>query len=281
MKLSLLIVSYNAGQLLRECVESLEPAAQGSGQLVEGEPLEVEVIVVDNASVDPEVAAVRRDFPWVRWVQSPENRGFSAAVNEGAACSKGELLLLLNPDTRVGPEGLAEMTRAFLARQNAAGMGFRQVDAEGELQLSVGLKPGFGTELVRRVVQRGFDRGGSVARAVVDRWLGKARKVSWVAGSVLMVRRRDFDAVAGFDEGFFLYFEDIDFCLRLGEAVGPVWFEPSVTLVHHRGQSARTASAASDRAYRESQLYFWGKHRGRLHRGVMAAWLRVRGKHPE
>ena len=106
MKLSLLIVSYNAGQLLRECVESLEPVVQGPGQSVEGEPLEVEVIVVDNASVDPAVGTVRRDFPWVRWVQSPENRGFSAAVNEGAACSEGEILLLLNPDTRVGTRGV-------------------------------------------------------------------------------------------------------------------------------------------------------------------------------
>ncbi len=276
MKLSILIVSYNVGDLLRRCLERLVSGdAGGAGAS------SFEVVVVDNASSDPEVENVRASFPNITWVQLPNNLGFSAAVNAGAAVADGELYLLLNPDTEVDPGGIAGMVEAFLRIPDAGAMGYRQVDEHGELQLSVGLEPGYFNELGRKLLQRRFDRGGRWARAVVERWLGVTRRVSWVAGSALMVRRDAFEVVEGFDEGFFLYFEDIDFCLRLSAAVGPVYFEPGVTLIHRRGQSAKTSQGAAAAAYRRSQLYFWGKHRGRLHQRVMKGYLRLRGQSPD
>ena len=276
MKLSILIVSYNVGHLLRRCLTELAGSESG----VAARP-PFEVVVVDNASTDPEVLEVRESFPSVTWVQFSRNLGFSAAVNAGAAAATGEYYLLLNPDTELSCDKVSAMVDAFVGVPGASAMGYRQVDEFGEVQLSVGLEPGYFSELGRKFLQRRFDRGGRWARAVVERWLQVTRPVSWVAGSALMVRRNDFEQIGGFDEGFFLYFEDIDFCLRLARRVGPVYFEPAITLVHRRGQSAKTNSVQAEAAYRRSQLYFWGKHRGWIHQQVMKNYLRLRGQSPD
>jgi hypothetical protein len=266
MRLTVLIVSYGVRDLLAHCLESLGGHA--------------ETIVVDNASPDGSADLVRERFPAVRLVALPENRGFSAAVNRGARDATGDALLLLNPDAEVLVGGMERMLSSVLLRPDAWAVGFRQVDEEGRYQLSVGLEPGFATELLRRTVQRRLDRGGRWLGGAIDRLLSRPVRVPWVAGSVLLVRRDAFRRVGGFDERFFLYFEDIDFCLRLRAAGGRVYYDPTVTVLHHRGASAAGARELASRAYRESQLYFWEKHRGPWARRLVHAYLRARGLAP-
>ncbi len=261
MSLSVLIVSYNARDRLRNCLASLTEA--------------FEVVVVDNASPDESAAMVRDEFPEVRLVAWPKNRGFSAGVNEAARIASGDCLLLLNPDTVVPRGALLALERALAARPKAGALGCRQVDEWGRLQLTIGPRPSFVMELLRRAVQRRLDAGSAWVAAMLDRVLAKPRRVPWVAGSALVVRRREFAAVGGFDEGFFLYFEDIDFCLRLGRLGLMVYYDPSITLTHIRGASAETSPKIARRAYRESQLRYWQKHRGRLALGVVRAYQRL------
>lgn len=257
MKLSILVVSYNVRELLRRCLESTR---------------DHEVIVVDNASSDGTVEMVRESFPEVRLLAWEQNLGFSAAVNAGAREATGDVFLLLNPDAELPSGATRRMLSALQGRPDAWAMGFRQVDADGRFQLAMGPKPGLVVELARKFVQDRLDRGDTALGSLIDR-VSEAGQVGWVAGSSLLVHRHAFEKVGGFDERFFLYFEDIDFCLRVTQAGGAVYYDPYVTIVHHRGQSARRHKSIASAAYRDSQLWFWEKHRGPWVRRLVHAYL--------
>lgn len=267
MGISVLVVSYRVPALLGRCLGSLADAH--------------EIVVVDNASNDGSAELVRARFPKATLIAWEENRGFSAAVNAAAAAATGDKLLVLNPDTELASGALSDMERALdTAGEDVWAMGFRQVDSEGAFQLAVGPAPSLVGELVRMVVQRRLDAGDRWLGRLVDRWLGKTRDVSWVGGSALLVRRRAYEAVGGFDDGFFLYFEDADLCLRLRAAGGRVVYHPGITLVHHGGASAAENRDHARRAYRQSQLRYWEKHRGAGVARVIALYQRLRGVAP-
>ena len=263
MKISVIIVSFDCGVVLARCLATL--------------PQSAEVIVVDNASSDGTQAMVRQQFPWVHLIARTVNGGFSVAVNQAAQAAHGEAFLLLNPDTELQPAALARMQQALTATDDTWAVGFRQVDAQGFFQLAVGPTPTLRAEAMRRFAQRALDRRDSRAAWVLDHLLPRRRRVAWVAGSSLLVWRHAFARVGGFDERFFLYFEDIDFCLRLRHAGGAVYYDPSVTVLHHRGVSAARHSEFAQRAYRQSQLYFWEKYRGPWLRALMQRYLQWRG----
>lgn len=260
MKLSILVVSHNVRELLRRCLASTA---------------EHEVVVVDNASHDGTADMVRESFPQVKLVDWGVNKGFATAVNEAARNASGDVFLLLNPDAELPSGAPRRMLSALGSHTDAVAMGFRQVDAQGHFQLAMGLTPTLLVELGRKLIQNRLDRGDVVLGNLLDR-MSNAGPVAWVAGSALLVRRSAFESIGGLDERFFLYFEDIDFCLRLTRTGGHVYYDPFITVVHHRGQSARTDQMAAARAYRESQLYFWEKHRGPWVRRLVQAYLMAR-----
>jgi len=254
---SVIIVNYNTGAVLRGALEALEGGEQ------------CEVIVVDNASTDDATQAVRGDHPWVHWIQLGSNLGFGAANNRGAREASGDVLLLLNPDASISSEALELVHAICVDSSDTGAIGFRQVDEEGCWQLSVGLEPSLVSELARKVLQDNLDAGRHRIGQVVDRLLSRPTEVAWVAGSALAIRRSVFERVGGFDERFFLYFEDIDLCLRVRQEVGPVVYDPRVTLTHIRGVSARTAPKRSRVYYRESQVLFWELYGGSGIRGAL------------
>ena len=264
--ISVIIVSYNVADRLADCLASL--------------PRDADITVVDNASTDASVDLVRRQFPWVRLIAQAENLGFSQAVNRGVAASCGGILLILNPDAELPSGGLDALRGALLARPESWALGPRQVDAEGHLQLSWGWRPSLAGELWRRTLQRRLDRGQHGVGRWLDRRMASCQPVAWMAGSCLLVWRWAFERVGGFDERYFLYFEDIDFCLRLRAAGGSVLYEPAVTVLHHRGQSAATAPGPAAAAYRRSQLLFWAWHRGPWMAALVGGYLAVSGRRP-
>ncbi len=266
--ISAIVVSYGVRERLRRCLASMAPDASG-GRL--------EVIVVDNASADGSAEAVRAEFPWARLIAHPDNRGFAAAANAGAGVASGEAFLILNPDTEA-PPGLADLAaRALRAHPRAGAVGFRQVDEHGMLQLSFGLQPGWFTELLRHTVQDRFNRSDRRLASWIDRRFSTPRRVAWVSGATLLTPRAAFERTGGFDIGFFLFFEDIDYCLRLRRAGDEVWYDPTVTFLHHRGQSEAVEPALAARTYRQSQLRFWSRHRGPMAGAAVALYQRLRG----
>jgi GT2 family glycosyltransferase len=231
-----------------------------------------EVMIVDNHSPAHPLTVRLRRRPGVslrRWVR---NHGFAKAANEGCRLSRGEWCLLLNPDI-TAPEGFLEevVRRAAEAardepRVGIIGFGLRNED--GSLQRSAGPFP----SLV-----------GSIARLALPRarrkyhWSAPARwgKVAWVSGCCLMVRRDCFRDLGGFDEDFFLYYEDVDLCRRAAERGWQVCQEPAIQVIHHEPLHRRTVSAPLRLFTRHALLTYGTKHWPRWQLHILAGLVRA------
>lgn len=267
-RLAIIIVTYNSARDIDTVLRSLtEPAPAVSH----------EILVVDNASTDGTASRIRSTWPGVRLIESPGNLGFAAANNRGIRESSSELVLLLNPDTRV-PAGAVDRLVAHLdAQQDIAIVGPRIVDGEGRAELSFGAMIAPLTELKQKMLVVGNDRGVAPIVSMVDRMTRQTREVDWVSGACMVVRRADLEAVGLLDERFFLYTEDVDLCASVRARGRHVRFAADVEIVHLRGRSAGATTAA---AYRRSQLAFYAKHHPAW-LPWLRAYLKVRGELPD
>ena len=260
-RLSVIIVAYNIRADLERCLRSL---------VVHKPHVDHEVLVVDNASTDDTVEALRARWPGVRLIDAGSNVGFSKGNNIGIRQSFGELVLLLNGDTEV-PAGAVDALVAVLDRRpDAAIAGPRLVDATGRAELSFGCMISPLNELRQKLRARGN----------VERLTSIEREVDWVSGACLLVRRADAEAVGLLDERFFMYTEDVDFCAAVRARGRKVLFTPAATIVHMRGRSRQTAPHATAAAYRRSQLAFYEKHHPRW-APILRFYLRVRRRLPD
>lgn len=259
------VVSYESGAQLPACLAAL------SGEVAEA-------VVVDNGSRRPAPPALRRRHPEVRWIDNPDNRGFAAAANQGAAATAAEHILLLNPDCELltGLEALVNDCR----REGVAGAGGLLVSADGSPQT------GFCCRRLPTPRSLAFEALG-VNRAwpsnpVNRRYRmlgldpGSAREVEQPAGAFLLLRRDAFEQVGGLDEGFRpLWFEDVDLCRRLLDAGYRLRFNPAAAARHAGGHSVGALSPEGrQRAWYGGMLRYAGKHfPPRAHRRVRGAAL--------
>ena len=260
-RLSIVIVSYNAREDLERCLESLA---------VNPPSVEHEVVVVDNASRDDTVHAVRTRWPAVRLIEAGGNLGFARANNMGIRQSSGELLLLLNGDTIVPAGAIDALVAAIDRRPDVAVAGPRLVDGAGRAELSFGVM----------LSPLGEIRQKLRARGNVERLTSREREVDWVSGACLLVRRSDAEAVGLLDERFFMYTEDVDFCSAIRARGRGVLFSPASRVIHLRGRSRATAPRETARAYRRSQIAFYEKHHPTWV-PLLRLYLRIRGRGPD
>lgn len=245
--LSIVIVSYNVRDLLAECLRSLQSAASN---------LSLQVFVVDNASRDGSAEMVRADFAGVTLVANLDNRGFAAANNQALACATGRYWLLLNPDTEIRA-GALETLVAFMGEHPRAGVcGPRLVYGDGTLQHSA-----FGFPSLAQVY---LDLFPSNWRLAESRLNGRYPR-SWYArgvpfpidhplGACLMVRAEAVAQVGLLDEGYFIYAEEVDWCMRFKRAGWEIWCVPAAEIVHHE---ARSTQQFRDRMYVELWKARW------------------------
>jgi N-acetylglucosaminyl-diphospho-decaprenol L-rhamnosyltransferase len=219
-------VSYRSRELLRSSLESLRsypPAAP------------MKVIVVDNASADGTTEMVRGEYPEVELIASDSNLGFAAATNLGAARGGSPCLLALNPDTAVTEGALDIMLAAMEAHDDVAVAGPRLVREDGSLDHAA--KRGFPTPLsalghFTGVGRRPRASGRLAAYRAPDVESGP---VDAVNGAFMLMRRSAFEAAGGFDEGYWMYMEDLDLSYRLRQRGWLSWYEPSATVMHVKG----------------------------------------------
>jgi GT2 family glycosyltransferase len=268
--LTIVIVSYNANRDLERCLDALA----ASPPLVEHE-----VVVVDNASNDGSADAVR-ERPTVRLIEAGSNLGFARANNLAIRATRGELVLLLNSDTVPAPGAIDTLVNRLVARPDAAVIGPRLVDANGRLEVSTGRMIGPFAELWRKILVRMHARGAPGFVWYVERRAHREHAVDWVSGACLLVRRSDAEAVGLLDERFFMYTEDVDFCAAIRARGRKVLFTPAADVVHARGRSAAAAPAATQAAYRRSQIAFYDKHLPTW-APLLRAYLRLRRKIPD
>jgi GT2 family glycosyltransferase len=269
-RLSIIIVTYNSAAYIDSCLTSLVQHAPA---------IDHEVVVVDNASPDGTAAAVRARWPGVRVIDADANVGFARANNIGIRQTFGPLILLLNPDTSVCTGALDALVTELDARPDVAVIGPRLVDADGQVELSFGRMMSPLAELRQKLLVDGSNRFGPV-RTYVESLMRRPREVDWVSGACLLVRRTDAEAVGLMDERFFMYAEDVDFCAAIRARGRRVLFWPFAQVTHLRGRSRATASAATEQAYRRSQLAFYQKHHPRWV-PFLRGYLKVRGRLPD
>jgi GT2 family glycosyltransferase len=268
--ISIIIVSYNARADLERCLESLAAAPPRASY---------EIVVVDNASSDGSVDAVRQ-WPNVRVLVQSSNRGFAAANNAGIRVTTGELILLLNSDTIVPAGAIESLSERLRAHPDAAVAGPRLVDATGATELSFGPMIAPLAELRQKMISSLNARGFAPAVAWVNRLTAHERYVDWVSGAALLVYRKDAQAAGLLDERYFLYTEDVDLCAAIRARGRRVLFTPKATITHLRGRSRASAPAASTLAYRRSQLAFYQKHHPRWV-PALKAYLKLKRQGPD
>ena len=267
---TIVIVSYNTRPELENCLASLARHPPRTPH---------DVIVVDNASTDGTPEALRQRWPAVRLLEAGSNLGFAGANNLGVRASTSEFVLLLNSDTLVPDAAVDTLVAHLVAEPGAGAAGPRIIDAAGRPELSFGAMMGPCTELRQKLLVRLQARGVPAVVRHVERLTRRRHDADWVSGACLLVRREDAMAAGLLDERYFLYAEDVDFCAALRGLGRRILFTPDAQVVHLRGASGRSRPAATERAYRESQLAFYAKHHPRWV-PVLRVYLRLRGKLP-
>jgi GT2 family glycosyltransferase len=247
-ELSVIIVCHNGWPDLRRCLASLRDYPPASPH---------EVIVVDNCSEDGAPDRTAGEFPHFKLLRNRVNRGFPAANNQGIEAARGRFLLFLNPDTRVGPGFLDRMLDALRSRPDWGAVGPALFNDRGFFQVSFGGRVNFRTEWARKLFLN------AVIRRRIHRWK-TPREVEWLSGACMMARRDALPAGGAFDEDFFLYFEDIDLCLRMRAAGWKLVLLPEVRAYHGGGGSTAARPLFSRYHYRRSQLHFYRKHNSPL-----------------
>jgi GT2 family glycosyltransferase len=238
MQTSAVIVNWNSGTFVQRCVRSV----------LEANP-NIEVVVVDNASTDASFEALGEFRDRIDLVWNSVNRGFAAAVNQGFSQTSTPFVLILNPDTWV-PAGSVALLESFLLEHPRAGaVGGYINDRYLPRRLPT----------VARLVSENL---GLIRNEFADAGGGPVVQVEQPAAAALMVRRDAFDAVGGFDEGFFpAWYEDVDFCARLKTAGWPIYFARAAEFKHEGGYSAQALGAtAFAEAYYGNQLRYAKKH---------------------
>lgn len=253
--LRICIVNWNAQDDLRACLESL-PAAATRHRLA--------IIVVDNASTDGSAEMVAHDFPGVCLLRSAKNEGFSAANNRALACLDAPYALLLNPDATVAPGALDALLDFADAHPDAGIIGPKVLNPDGSLQYSCRRFPTFAAGLFRNVYLGRLFPGNRPAADYLMQDFDHAavRDVDWVSGCALLIRRTCLQEIGPLDaQTFFMYCEDMDWCLRAGAAGWRVVYFPDAVVFHAIGRSSDRAAERMIVEHHRSMWRFYRKHR--------------------
>ena len=290
--LSIVIVNWNVRELLRRClasiagsdalfVEGAQPPAQNAGG-VKHHWL-AEVIVVDNASSDDSVSMLAEAFPWLQVIANRQNLGFTKANNQGLAASRGRYVLFLNPDTEATPQAIDQMLAYAESHPKVGVLGPQLRYGDGSLQSSRRRFPTLATfflestvlqQRLLRAPRKGWPRNRVLDRYfVLDKPDDAISPVDWVVGACMLVRRAVLNAIGGFDEGFFMYSEELDLCHRVVDAGWQVVYYPPAVVTHYEGKSSEQVVAARHIRFHTSRVRYARKYHGAAAAAAVRAFL--------
>ena len=254
MKLSIVIVNYNVEYFLEQCLLSVRKAIEG---------IDGEVFVVDNNSVDRSTRMIKERFPEVKLIENKNNLGFSKANNQAIRKSKGDYVLLLNPDTVVD-EDTFHKTISFMDNNgDAGGLGIMMLDGKGHFLPES--KRGLPTPEVSFYKIFGLatlfpnsKRFGKYHLSYLDK--NKIHKVDVLSGAFMMLRKSVLDKIGLLDEDFFMYGEDIDLSYRISKAGYNNYYFPETRIIHYKGESTKKSSVNYVFVFYNAMIIFAKKH---------------------
>lgn len=242
MKVSIIIVSWNVRDLLKKCIESV---------FVFSKNTEFEVIVVDNASSDGTAEMIQKYFPEICFIKNEQNLGFAKANNLGIARAKGEYVLLLNPDTEFVEDALSKVVEKMDSDKKIGVLGCKLINQDKTTQSSVRKFP-----RILDIIAI-FSKVYKFIPSVLDKYLekdfdySKEQNVDQVMGAFFLVRKDVFSDIGMMDEKYFIWFEEVDFCLRAKKTGWDVLYFPSTCVIHYGGKSFEQAKTA------KKQMWFF------------------------
>lgn len=253
LDISAIVVSYNTREMTLDCLRTLDAELRGS---------ETEIIVVDNASQDGSVEAIRAEFPQVRVLASASNEGFGAANNRAIKEARGRYFLLLNSDAFPRLGAIGKLVQFLEEHPEVGTVGPRLLNEDGTLQQSCFRFPTPGQSWIENLWITALfpehSRLGDYRRWAHD----SARVVEWIVGACMLVRREVVEQVGGFDEAFFLYAEETDWQRRIRDGGWEIAFTPTAEVTHLGGASGASEKARINRHFFESLDRYERKHHG-------------------
>jgi GT2 family glycosyltransferase len=275
MDITAVIINWNSKAYVRQCLRSLAEHR---------DDLEIEVIVLDNASHDGCGEMLAVEFPGARFIQSEKNLGFAGGNNMAAAQATASVLVFLNPDTEVRGGALRKLLEVIRSRPDAGAVGARLLNSDGTLQTSCiqAFPSVLGLFLDGNLLRGWAPRARLWGMApLYDKGAGPF-VVEGISGACIMTPRNAFEAVNGFSEEYFMYYEDMDYCLKVQKAGWRNYYVPEAEIVHHGGKSSASAqSAFSSVMMAESAQRFFKKEQGAFRAGLfrltmaMKAFIRL------
>jgi len=253
-KLSIIIVNFNAEKFLVECLDSI---------YAQTKQISFDIWVVDNNSIDASVPMVQQNFPQVNLIENKENIGFAKANNQSIARCTGDYILLLNPDTLILQNAI-EKAVDFLDRNSTVGIcGCKVLNEDRTLQLACRRSiPTPGVAFFRLTgLSRLFPNSKGMAKYNLT-YLNpnEANEVDAVSGAFLMIRRQVVDNIGKLDERFFMYGEELDWCLRTKKAGWKVMYYPDAEIIHYKGECSRFNHRKAAFEFYRSMYLFHKKH---------------------
>lgn len=254
MKLSVVIVNYNVEHFLEQCLISVRKSMEG---------IDGEVFVVDNNSVDGSVRMVRQKFPEVHLIANKDNVGFSKANNQAILLSKGEYVLLLNPDTVVEDSTFSKVVEFMDSHPDAGGLGVKMLDGKGHFLPES--KRGLPTPQVAFYKISGLSRFFPRSKVFGRYHLGfldndQVHEVEILSGAFMMLRKEVLDKTGLLDETFFMYGEDIDLSWRIIKAGYKNYYFPLTRIIHYKGESTKKSSVNYVLVFYKAMIIFARKH---------------------
>jgi N-acetylglucosaminyl-diphospho-decaprenol L-rhamnosyltransferase len=218
---------------------------------------------------------LRAEFPDVRIIANAENGGFTRGNNQALAAAQGRYLFLLNPDTELRPGALQTLIDYMDAHPRVGIVGPRLFYGDGSPQSSRRRFPTLATAFLESTkLQQWFPRNRVLMRYyMLDTPDDATQEVDWINGSAMFVRREIYDQIGGFEEAFFMYSEELDWCYRAKQAGWQIVYLPTAQITHYEGKSSEQVIAARDIHFHSSKIRFFRKYRGALIAELLRAFL--------
>ncbi|GIM45657.1 glycosyl transferase [Collibacillus ludicampi] len=254
MDLSIIIVSYNTKDLLIQTLDSVFRYSEG---------VSIEVIVVDNASIDGSPSAVESLYPEVRLIRNSTNYGFAYANNQAIREASGRYILLLNSDTIVSEDTFRTMVHFMDSHPRIGASGCKVIKPDGNLDLAC--RRSFPTPLNSLYQALKLSKLFPKSRRFASYNLtyldeDETYPVDCLVGAFMMVRREAIEQVGLLDERFFMYGEDIDWCYRIKQAGWEIWYYPKTTIIHYKGASSRKKKVRIIYEFHRAMYLYYKKH---------------------
>jgi GT2 family glycosyltransferase/lipopolysaccharide/colanic/teichoic acid biosynthesis glycosyltransferase len=253
-EVSVIIVNYNVKHFLEQCLMAIEQARHN---------LNIEIIVVDNASVDGSQAMVKKKFPDVKLIENSKNFGFAKANNIGLRLARGRYILILNPDTLIQEDTIIVLKKFLDEHPAVSAVGCKLINPDGSFQITSRRSIPTPWVAFTKIVglSRIFPKSKIFGRYNLSYIPPDVEsEVDVLSGSLMMVRREVFEKVGYFDEDYFMYGEDIDLCYRIKKAGGKIYYTPKTKAIHYKGESTKKSEFSHIANFYSSMLIFINKH---------------------